>query len=153
MTEIRDEAVTSAIDVVEDYLSRVGRGDIVGARRHLANGAVITFPGERRYGDLDDLTAEAATRYAWVDKNRDEYHAFRDADGSVMVLSIGRLFGRNLHGVDFADVRYVDVFRLDDGRIVEQRVWNDLGVTGVLAAATPADIEEQWRGHPGAGDA
>ncbi|MFM1905275.1 MAG: hypothetical protein RIT32_71, partial [Actinomycetota bacterium] len=29
-------------------------------------------------------------------------------------------------------IRYVDVFVIEDGLIVEQMVWNDFGETGVL---------------------
>jgi hypothetical protein len=42
------------------------------------------------------------------------------------------LYGENLQGVAFEGIRYVDVFVIKNGLIIEQRVWNDLAETGVL---------------------
>lgn len=135
----------AAIAVVEDFLAAVGRGDHAAAAKHLADDVVMIFPGGRRYTTLEELAAASARRYRWVDKHRTEYEAFRDGGGDVVVWSMGTLYGENNAGVRYDGVRYVDRFRLRDGRIVEQRVWNDLEISGVLRARTPEEIEPQWR--------
>ncbi|MEU6796772.1 nuclear transport factor 2 family protein [Nonomuraea wenchangensis] len=138
-------AEAEAVAVVEDFLAALGRGDRGAAARHLADGAVMIFPGGRRYTTLDALAAASAVRYRHVDKHREEYEALTDGTGDVIVWSMGTLFGENNAGVRYDGVRYVDRFRLRDGLIVEQRVWNDLAQSGVLDARAETEIEPQWR--------
>lgn len=134
-----------AIAVVEDFLAAVGRGEHDAAGKHLADEAVMIFPGGKRYSTLRELAEASASRYRWVDKHRTEYEAFTDANGDVVVWSMGTLFGENNAGVRYDGVRYVDRFRLRNGKIVEQRVWNDLEISGVLRARTPEEIDPRWR--------
>lgn len=132
--------MTDAITIVEEYLAAIGAGRPLDAARHLASDAELVFPGGRRYRNLDELAAGSRGRYRSVDKHRDVY----ESDGTV-VYSIGRLFGENNHGVRFDHVRYVDRFRLRDGKIIEQWVWNDLAETGVLDARTAGELAPEWR--------
>ncbi len=131
-------------DVVEEFLAAVGAGRISDAARYLDPTVRMIFPGGREYTDLADLAAVSATRYRYVDKHRDEYDC-ADGPDSTVVFSVGRLYGENLHGVAFDNVRYVDRFMVRDGLIVEQRVWNDLAETGVLHARADDDLDERWR--------
>ncbi|MCA2187931.1 nuclear transport factor 2 family protein [Nonomuraea cavernae] len=142
----------AAVAVVEDFLAALGRGDRDAAARHLADGAVMIFPGGRRHTTLDELAAASAIRYRHVDKHREEYEAFTDEAGDVVVWSMGTLFGENNAGVRYDGVRYVDRFRLRDGKIVEQRVWNDLAQSGVLDARAETEIEPQWRARASGGE-
>ena len=134
------------MDVVEEFLAAVGAGRISDAARYLDPAVRMVFPGGREYTDLADLAAASSTRYRYVDKHRDEYDcAEQDGAGSTVVFSIGRLYGENLHGVAFDNVRYVDRFVVRDGLIVEQRVWNDLAETGVLHVRGDDDLDQRWR--------
>ncbi|MEU8039599.1 OsmC family peroxiredoxin [Streptosporangium sp. NPDC049078] len=135
----------AAIAIVEEFLAAVGRGDLESAGAHLAPDAVMIFPGDRRYTTLRDLADASATRYRHVDKHRTEYEAFTESSGDVVVWSMGTLYGENNQGVGYDGVRYVDRFRLSAGRIVEQRVWNDLEISGVLRARTAEEIDPRWR--------
>ncbi|MFF5110308.1 OsmC family peroxiredoxin [Streptosporangium sp. NPDC000509] len=135
----------AAIAIVEDFLAAVGRGDLESAGTHLAPDAVMIFPGDRLYTTLRDLADASATRYRHVDKHRTEYEAFTESSGDVVVWSMGTLYGENNQGVGYDGVRYVDRFRLSAGRIVEQRVWNDLEISGVLRARTAEEIDPRWR--------
>lgn len=135
----------AAVAVVEEFLAAVGAGRTDDAARRLAPGADLVFPGGRRYRDLAGLAEGSAGRYRFVDKHRDLYEALSTPDGDVVVFSTGRLFGENRHGVRFDHVRYVDRFRVRDGLIVEQWVWNDLAETGVLGARTADELPGQWR--------
>ncbi|WP_293781797.1 nuclear transport factor 2 family protein [uncultured Aeromicrobium sp.] len=149
MTIVSDQDAGSSeqdpIGVVEDYLLRQGRGDLAGAARHLSPDVTIVFPGDRRHTRLAEVVAAGAGRYRSIDKDRDEYHSFVDEHGDTLVVSIGRLHGVNTAGVGFANIRYVDVFRLRGGLIVEQRVWNDLAESGVLNARSVTALPPAWR--------
>jgi SnoaL-like domain len=128
--------------VVDDYLAAVEAGRREDAARHLASDAELVFPGGKRYRNLDELAESSRGRYRSVGKHRDSYET---AEDGTLVYSIGRLFGENNHGVRFDHVRYVDRFRLRDGLIVEQWVWNDLAETGVLDARTADELAPEWR--------
>lgn len=138
------DPMADPVALVEDYLACVGAGRRADASRYLAPDAELVFPGGRRYRGLDELAAGSTGRYRFVDKHRDTYESLSTPDGAV-VYSLGRLFGENTYGVHFTNVRYVDRFRLRDGLIVEQWVWNDLAETGVLDAATPAELVAEFR--------
>lgn len=92
---------------------------------------VIEFPGGKRFKSIADMVENAKGRYNWVKKHRDRY--FVGVNGNqTTVTSLGTLYGENLDGVAFDGIRYVDVFIIENGLIIEQRVWNDFGETGVL---------------------
>lgn len=125
-------AATEAIELIDRYLQHCEDRELAEAADLW--GALpmhIEFPGPVVFGSLDELVEDSRGRYAWVRKHRDEYAAAEAPEGTT-VTSIGRLYGENLQGVAFEDIRYVDVFTVVDGRIFAQRVWNDLAVSGVL---------------------
>lgn len=134
------------VDLVESYLAAMGRGDLAVAGRCLAAGARLVFPGGRTFHDLNSLTEASRSRYRSIDKHRDRYDSMTHEDGSVTVISQGRLFGENVHGVSFDGVRYIDVFLLRHDLIEEQLVFNDLSETGVLQARAVADLPPAF--HP-----
>jgi ketosteroid isomerase-like protein len=120
------------IRFVDDYLQACEDRELDRANEALADDVSLEFPGPTRFADLHAMAAASSGRYRWVRKHRDHYAVGRDPEGRTVVTSRGRLYGENVHGVPFEDVRYVDVLVLAEGRIVEQHVWNDLAVSGVL---------------------
>lgn len=120
------------IEQVDTYLQHCEDRNLEAASAYLAKPAQLIFPGGVVHPDLESLVASASGKYRWVRKHRDEYAEGVDAQGRTVVTSRGRLYGENTHGVEFEDVRYVDVFVFEDGRIAEQHVYNDLEVSGVL---------------------
>lgn len=102
------------------------------AQAMMAPGCRIEFPGNRIYESLAEMVANAKGRYNWVRKHRDRYFVGTNGD-QVTVTSIGTLYGENLAGKTFEGVRYVDVFVIEKGLIVEQMVWNDFSDLGVLS--------------------
>ncbi len=117
---------------VDAFLQLCEDRDLVTAQRCMRDDVQLFWPGGARYASLNDMVAGAAGRYRWVKKHRDDYAVGVDARGQTVVTSRGRLYGENLHGVAFDDVRYVDVFVIEDGLIVEQHVWNDFALSDVL---------------------
>ncbi len=119
--------------LVDDYLQCCEDRDLVAASQYLARGVRLVFPGPTTFASLQEMVA-APKAYAWVRKHRDRVVVQVDDDESS-VVSIGRLYGERLDGTPFEDVRYVDVFLLRDGLIVEQLVWNDLAAVGLAPPA------------------
>lgn len=96
-----------------------------------APNCIIEFPGGKKYKDIYEMVENAKDRYNWVRKHRNKYYVGVNGNQTT-VTSIGTLYGENLNGVAFKDIRYVDVFIIEDGLITEQHVWNDFSESGVL---------------------
>lgn len=108
------------------YLRLMEARDLEAARRLLAPGFFMVFPGDRRMTALEDLVAGSATRYRFVVKTFAETDTGTDRLGRPVVIVSGTLAGEWPDGVPFSGIRYCDRFVLQDGRILEQHVWNDL---------------------------
>lgn len=131
-----DECVTGmsgdVAQLVENYLGLCEARELEAASALLAADATIVFPGGTRYRSLDEMVADAATRYHAVRKRRQIPLVATCEDGSALVLSRGTLEGEAFDGRPFSGIRYVDVFLVRDGRIHEQHVFNDLADHGVV---------------------
>ncbi|MHB9287896.1 nuclear transport factor 2 family protein [Halobacteriales archaeon Cl-PHB] len=117
-------------DVAEEFFDRMEddeRRDTIG--NLFADDAVITFPGIRFEGPdaPANLLEWAGPRYEWAAK---EFDRWTETDDTV--VSIGTLYGVDNDGERFDDVRYVDVYEVEDGLIQRLDVWNDLAVEGVV---------------------
>jgi hypothetical protein len=99
------------------------------AKAFLAPGVRIVFPGGREFDSLETLAAWATTRYRWVRKTFERIEELPvHADGVTTVYCYGTLAGEWLDGRPFDGIRFIDRFEIDEqGRIVDQKVWNDLG--------------------------
>jgi hypothetical protein len=123
---------SSAVALVKRYLEACSGRRVEEAAGCLADGCELVFPWGR-FRTLPELFAETQARYRWARKHYVSWDVVRHADGSVIVIVAGTLFGEALDGTPFADVRYIDRFVIRDSRIVQHQVWNDLAVSGVLA--------------------
>ncbi|MEM4782691.1 MAG: nuclear transport factor 2 family protein [Halalkalicoccus sp.] len=94
-----------------------------------ADDAVITLPGARFEGaDAPlEMLEWLGPRYEWADKEFDRW-----IEAGSAVVSQGTLFGVDAEGEAFEDVRYVDVYRIEDGLIARVDIYNDLAVEGVV---------------------
>jgi hypothetical protein len=129
MTDSRRQ---EAIDLIDHYLQLCEDRELETAAGLWAPGKMLLqFPGPTEFRSLVDLAEASRQLYAWVRKHRDHYSVDVE-DAVTTVVSRGRLYGRNLHGAGFEDVRYVDVFTMRDGQITGQFVWNDLAVGDAL---------------------
>lgn len=124
-----------AIKFVDDYLQMNEDRDLAGAQACWApNNFKMIFPGGVEFSSFSDLLDWAKPRYKWVRKNRDVYSV--EIGDETVVVSRGRIYGENLHGVPFEGIRYVDIFTIKDGLLIEQAVWNDFGESDVLTRTT-----------------
>jgi 4-oxalocrotonate tautomerase family enzyme len=120
--------VPDAGAVVRDYLAAMERRDLAAAKAMLAEGFEMIFPGTAPMRGLDELIAWARDRYKSVGKTYEHFDVAPGPEG-VAVYCYGALHGEWLDGRKFEGIRFIDRFTVRDGRIVDQRVWNDLGET------------------------
>ncbi len=116
--------------VVEEFFERMADDERRGTVDDcFADDAVITLPGERFEGpDAADAMLEwLEPRYERAEKAFDEW-----IEAGETVVSRGTLFGVDADGERFEGVRYVDVYRIDDGEIARLDIYNDLAAEGVV---------------------
>ncbi len=113
-------------DLVLTFLQTMEARDLPRAQTMLAPGAQMVFPGGKVFTTLAAMVAWSQGRYRAVRKT---YHGFDEftADGLTVVYCFGVLNGEGLDGSSITDVRFVDRFEVRDGKITDQKVWNDLG--------------------------
>lgn len=114
-----------ASELVREYLEAWADRDLPRARRFLAEGFTMVYPGDARFTRLEELAAQMAQRYRTV---RKRFERFDEAplEGGAAVYCFGTLYGEFADGRPFEGVRFIDRFTVREGRLVDHRVWNDL---------------------------
>jgi hypothetical protein len=97
------------------------RRDLAAAKRWLAPGFYMVFPGNRRFDTLERLVESAQGRYRSA---RKAYERFDCTESEVYCF--GTLHGELLDGTPYSGIRFVDRFTVRDGKLVDQNVWNDM---------------------------
>jgi ketosteroid isomerase-like protein len=113
--------------LVWDFLTLFAERRYAEANAFLAPGCEMLFPGRMVFTDCTELPRRASTIYQWVKKVFERVDEFQSVDG-IVVYNYGTLRGQWLDGEPFEGIRYIDRFLLRGGRIVDQKVWNDLAV-------------------------
>ncbi|MFC4544105.1 nuclear transport factor 2 family protein [Halosolutus amylolyticus] len=117
--------------VVEEFFDRMADDDERDTVDELFTAdAVVTLPGTRFEGAdaATELLEWLAPRYEWAEKEFDRW-----IEAGSHVVSQGTLYGVDADGERFEDVRYVDVYRVEDGRIARLDIYNDLAAEGVVS--------------------
>ncbi len=111
--------------IVKDYLAAMEARDLERAATYLADGFVMVFPGGVEFSAPEELVAWAKDRYRSVAKT---YERFDEAGGeaNAAVYCYGTLYGEWPDGSPFEGIRFIDRFTVSGGKLVDQRVWNDL---------------------------
>lgn len=122
----------AAIALVDTYLAHCQARRLDLATAMLVDRPLLVFPGAVVHADLHAMVADAAGRYRRVAKTLQHASTGTDDRGRQVVTHRGVLDGVNTRGVDFAGVRYLDLFVLEGPRIAEQHVFNDLAIGDVL---------------------
>jgi ketosteroid isomerase-like protein len=125
-----EATVSSAADVVNEFLRLVMLPDPVAASRYTAPDMQIVFTGKRAMREPADTTRFNASRYKWVKKSIERADVVvptpqEAARGETVVYSIGTLYGEWPDGTPFEGNRYVDRYVVRNGLIVRMDVWND----------------------------
>lgn len=124
------DALGDAGKLVWDFLALFAQTRYAEANRYLATGCRMQFPGGAEFTDCTALPQRSSTIYRWVHKVFERIDEIAAPEGTI-VYNFGTLRGEWTDGVPFSGVRYIDRFVVRDGKIVDQKVWNDL----CLAAA------------------
>ena len=113
-------------ELARAFLEAMERRDLAAAQGFLARGFTMLFPGGAAFTRLEDLVAHGAGRYRWVKKRIERMDEAPQA-GETVVYCFGTLYGEWPDGVAFDGIRFIDRFTVRAGRLVDQKVWNDLG--------------------------
>ena len=122
--------------IVRRYLDAMEARDLDRAKGMLAEGFQMVFPGPAILHSLDELIAWSKERYRSVGKRYDQFDEIAGEAGSPrssVVYCFGTLHGVWLDGAPFEGIRFIDRFELRDGKIVDQKVWNDMGEVRLAA--------------------
>lgn len=116
--------------VVEEFFDRMAddtRRDTIDELFDVT--ATIALPGATFEGvDAPEAFLEyLEPRYKSAEKDFDRW-----IKSGSSVVSIGTLHGVDNDGNPFDGVRYVDVYEVDEGKIVRLDIWNDLLEDGVV---------------------
>jgi hypothetical protein len=106
---------------VRAYLDAMERRDLAAAKRFLAPGFFMVFPGDKRFDTLEQLVESAKGRYRSARKTYERYESAGDA-----VYCYGTLHGELLDGSPYSGIRFIDRFTVRGGKLVDQNVWNDM---------------------------
>jgi hypothetical protein len=124
---IRRETLGKAAQLVWDFLGLFAELRYAEANRHLASGCRMQFPGGVEFTDCTALPTRSAAIYRWVHKVFERFDELKTPEGTV-VYNFGTLRGEWTDGEPFEGVRYIDRFLVRDGKIADQKVWNDLSL-------------------------
>lgn len=113
--------------LVWDFLTLFAERRYAEANAYLAPGCVMLFPGGMAFTDCTELPKRSSGIYQWVKKVFERVDEFQAVDGTV-VYNYGTLRGQWVDGATFEGIRYIDRFLIRGGKIVDQKVWNDLAV-------------------------
>lgn len=126
MPDTTPDPLVLARDIVRAYLDTMEARDLARAKRFLAPGFTMTFPGNQRFAELEAMIAWAKPRYRWVKKRYDRFDVAPGSTGTH-VYCFGTLYGEWNDGTAFEGIRFIDRFTVRAGKLVDQMVWNDMG--------------------------
>ena len=113
--------------VVRLFLDAMQARDLDRARQYLAPDFSMVFPGDARMSSLEELVAFSKERYQFVTKTFESFDVSWQGPRAI-VHCHGTLSGKDLQGVAFDGVRFIDRFEVMGGLLARQQVWNDLAI-------------------------
>ena len=117
-----------ASELVVRFLRTMEARNLESAREMVAGDFEMTFPGGVVMTELPELVEWSKPRYRNVVKTIERIDETPAKDG-ICVYCFGTLSGEWLDGDRFDGIRFIDRFTVRDGKIADQRVWNDMGET------------------------
>jgi ketosteroid isomerase-like protein len=115
-----------AIDIARDFLDALDRHDLSAATALLMPHFSMRVTGGHRFATLAEFIAYASGRYAAMRKSGRQYDAC-DAALGVVVYARGTMSGEWRDGGSFHDVRWIDRFLIQNGRITELQTLSEIG--------------------------
>jgi len=115
--------------IVRAFLAAMEARDLEVAKGFLAPGFEMIFPGAPPMQALEELVVWSQSRYLSVGKTYDQFDELPSEEGQVVVYCFGHLHGVWPDGGGFDGIRFIDRFTVRDGKLLDQKVWNDMGQT------------------------
>jgi len=125
-------------ETVRAFLAAMEARDLDAARGFLAPGFEMVFPGAPPMHTLEELIAWSKPRYQSVGKTYERFDEAPDGSGGSVVYCFGHLHGVWLDGSAFEGIRFIDRFTIRDGKLVDQKVWNDMGEVRLAQERQPS---------------
>ena len=122
----KEPNLANAVSLVRNYLDAMEARNMVAAKSWLGEGFKLIFPGSKLFCSLEEVDDWAKLRYRWIKKNCDHFDPITSEEGFV-VYCFGTLYGEWLDGTEFSEIRFIDRFTIQNKKLIEQMVWNDLG--------------------------
>lgn len=122
-----EDRTAAALNYLHDSTS--GRWE--SAATFVGDRPLFVFPGSR-FTSVAAMREGLVRRYTGLQKHVEVADVAPGDDSTVVIIVSGTLSGTNTHGVPFDGVRFLDRLVLQDGLLVEQHVYNDLAISGVL---------------------
>jgi len=119
------QAGHEAIETIKSFLSAMEDRDLARAKSLLSDGFQMLFPGGEMFTTLEELVAWAKPRYQWVKKDYERFDPC-PAGEETIVYCYGTLYGQWPDGTEFNSIRFIDRIVVKDGKLTDQKVWNDL---------------------------
>ena len=119
------EHIERAQRLIHEFIDAVHRGDSDAARRTLAPGYELVFPGPTSFSDVAAIFEWFAKRYSFARYRYDHMDVIESPQRQI-VYATGRVEGTLLSGKHFEGVRYIDRFDIVNGRIARKEVWTDM---------------------------
>lgn len=117
--------LSSPVETVKAFLSAMEARDLAAAKSFLAEDFRMIFPGDAEFTALEELVAWSGPRYRFVKKSYDGFdECFGEA--GITVYCFGTLSGEWPDGTAFDGIRFIDRFTVTGGKLIDQRVWNDM---------------------------
>jgi hypothetical protein len=111
--------------VVEQFIKGVNERNIDAVRTFASPHIRMTFPGGIMMRSVEEFFEWLAGRSPRSVYEYDVVDVLESDDRAVAYAS-GRVRGATASGVEFADVRVMDKFVIQDGRVVVKEAWSDM---------------------------
>ena len=115
----------SAVDVVKHFFDAMSRRDFAAMEQVMAPNFKMTVSGGQVFTHPRDFAANSGKRQKSARKTTDRYDEIPNANGAV-VFAIGSMAGEWNDGSTYSNVRYIDRFEIQNGKIVDMNVWSDM---------------------------
>lgn len=122
-------------DLVQKYLEAMQTSDLAAVHSLSEPGALLEYPGGRRFESPDSLFSWAKWRHRWISHNLQDVDCVSSGQDTLIYAS-GTLEGVWTDGKAFSGIRFIYRFVTRGERFLETRLWSDVAES--LRSPNPA---------------
>jgi len=121
----RGWAMDSPADVAKGFLDAMSRRDFEAMEKLMAPEFKMTVSGGLVFRHPREFAANSRAKQRTAKKTTDRFEEIKTVDGGI-VFAIGSMAGEWNNGTTYANIRYIDRFEIENGKIVDMNVWSDM---------------------------